>query len=339
MKAIFSVLFLFMTASISTCFSSKAQIPMKFPPKLIAGDTIALISPASSQRTETIDSAISVLRTWGLVAECMPHAKGRNFGSYPAADDERLADLIEAFSNPKYKAILCTRGGYGCNHLIEHVDRRIIANNPKWLIGYSDISALHALMRSAGVASIHGPMTSHIVSEPDSDTAVVAMKRILFEGLPVEYGSDPAPYDHFGSATGRLVGGNLMVLNGLSGSQFDMLDAGKEEPVILFIEDVSEKIYAIERVLIRLHLSGVLDRVDGIIIGQFTDYERDDNFSTMESMIYTWLQRWGYYDKPNFPIAFNSPVGHVTKNYPLVEGAMSTLTVNHDGASLLMKAE
>lgn len=312
---------------------------MKFPQSLHQGDTIALISPASSQRTETIDSAIAVLRTWGLEAECMPHAKGRNFGSYPATDEERLSDLVEAFSNPKYKAILCTRGGYGCNHLIEHVDRRIISNNPKWLIGYSDISALHALMRSAGVASIHGPMTSHIANEPDSDQSIVYMKQILFDGLPVEYHADPAPYDHFGKATGRLVGGNLMVLNGLSGTKFDMLDAGKDEPVILFIEDISEKIYAIERVLIRLHLSGVLDRVDGIIVGQFTDYNHDDNFSSMESMIYTWLRRWGYYDKKDFPIVFNFPVGHVTKNYPMVEGAMSTLTVNHDGATLLMEAE
>lgn len=320
-------------------YQVKAQIPMKFPQSLSPGDTIALISPASSQRTETIDSAIAVLRTWGLEAECLPHAKGRNFGSYPATDEERLADLVEAFSNPKYKAIMCTRGGYGCNHLIEHVDRRIIANNPKWLIGYSDISALHALMRSAGVASIHGPMTSHIANEPDSDRTVQYMKQILFEGLPIEYRSDPAPYDHFGTATGRLVGGNLMVLNGLSGSKFDMLDAGRDEPVILFIEDISEKIYAIERVLIRLHLSGVLDRVQGIIVGQFTEYTHDDNFSTMESMIYTWLRRWGYYQKENFPIAFDFPVGHVTKNYPMVEGAMTTLTVNHDGATLLMEAE
>lgn len=335
-------LFLFLSALL--CFymfptTVKAQIPMKFPSSLQKGDTIALISPASSQRSETIDSAIEVLRTWGLEAECLPHAKGRNFGSYPATDQERLADLIEAFSNPKYKAIMCTRGGYGCNHLIEHVDRRIIVHNPKWLIGYSDISALHALMRSAGVASIHGPMTSHIATEPDSDASVVYMKRILFDGLPLEYHSDPAPYDHFGKASGRLVGGNLMVLNGLSGSQFDMLEAGSQEPVILFIEDISEKIYAIERVLIRLHLSGALDRVQGIIVGQFTDYTHDDNFSSMESMIYTWLRKWGYYEKKDFPIAFNFPVGHVTKNYPLVEGAMSTLTVNYDGATLLMEAD
>lgn len=335
MKSTISVLFFLLIA----CISVKAQLPMKFPSSLHRGDTIALISPASSQRTETIDSAIAVLRTWGLEAECLPHAKGRNFGSYPATDEQRLADIVEAFSNPKYKAILCTRGGYGCNHLIEHIDRRLIANNPKWLIGYSDISALHALMRTAGVASMHAPMTSHIANEPDSDEVVVAMKKILFDGLPIQYNADPAPYDHFGSAKGRLIGGNLMVLNGLSGSDFDMLDAGKEEPVILFIEDISEKIYAIERVLIRLHLSGVLNRVQGIIIGQFTEYQPDDNFSSMESMIYTLLQRWGYYDKKNFPIAFNFPVGHVTKNFPMVEGAMSTLTVGTDGATLLMEAD
>lgn len=339
MKTFFLPLLLAALACCITSFNANAQTPMKFPSSLQKGDTIALISPASSQRTETIDSAIEVLRTWGLEAECLPHAKGRNFGSYPATDEERLSDLVEAFSNPKYKAILCTRGGYGCNHLLEHVDRRIIANNPKWLIGYSDISALHALMRSSGVASIHGPMTSHIVNEPDSDQSIVYMKQILFEGLPVEYRSDPAPYDHFGKATGRLIGGNLMVLNGLSGTKFDMLDAGKDEPVILFIEDISEKIYAIERVLIRLHLSGVLDRVDGIIIGQFTDYKFDDNFSSMESMIYTWLRRWGYYEKKDFPIAFNFPVGHVTRNFPLVEGSMATLSVGHDGATLLMEAE
>lgn len=326
-------------AAVLTAATAQAQLPMQFPPSLQPGDTIAIITPSSSQYTETIQQAIEALKDWGLVAEPLHHAMGKNYGSYAAEPELRAADLTEAFANPRYKAVLCARGGYGAVQVIPQIDRRVIAHNPKWLIGFSDITAVHALMRTAGVASIHGPMTSQLAKEGTSDPSLQAMHRILFEGLPAEATAPPAPYDHYGTATGRLVGGNLAVLNGLAQTPYDMLGAMAQEPCILFIEDVGERIYAVERMLMRLHLSGLLQQARGLVFGQFTEYTPDENFSSMESMIYTWLCRWGYYDRPGFPIAFKFPVGHVTDNAPLVVGSEATLTVGDHGATLTMRAD
>lgn len=329
MKPIIVLLALCMTcAQCATSQSIKAPESIKVPAPLSKGSRIALITPGWAQQSDIIDSAIIKLREHGFVPVVMKHTYGNNFGSFPASDEERASDIMEAFANDSIDAILCTRGGYGTVRLLPLLDKGVINDNPKWLIGYSDISDLHAFMYHAGVASLHGPMTSHIAGEPDTNEASRHLFQILSNPLPMQYKVAPSPYNKSGSAKGRLVGGNLLCINGLAETPYDILMPGEDEDVILFIEDVGEKIYAIERVLMRMHLNGSLKRIKGLIIGQFTEYGHSQDFNTMEEMIYYWLKKWGYYEKDNpMPIVFNFPVGHVSENYPMPVGVMTELSV------------
>ncbi len=295
-----------------------------------------MVTPASSQPDMLIDSAISKLREHGFEPVVMPHAYGKEFGSYPASDEARAADIMSAFSNDSIDAILCTRGGYGTVRLLPMLDKEIIYNNPKWLIGYSDISDLHSFLYHAGVASIHGPMTSHLAQEPDSIAATQYLYQLLSTRLPLRYDVATSRYNKHGNAKGRLVGGNLMCINGLAETPYDVMMPSDDEDVILFIEDVGEKIYAIERVLMRMHLNGSLKHLKGIIVGQFTEYSPSEDFQSMEDMMYYWLKKWGYYDNDNpIPIVFEFPVGHVTNNYPMPIGTMATLSVNDEGTTII----
>lgn len=316
-----------------------AQMDNVIIPKSIKeGSKIAIITPASSVKDAVIDTAVEKLRERGYEPVVYPHAYGRNFGTHPASDEDRAADLVNAFSDPEIDAILCTRGGYGTVRMLPMLNMDVIRNNPKWLIGYSDISDLHALMYKAGVASIHGPMCGHLAKEPDSIPPTQYLFQVLTEGLPVTYELPANDYNKPGSARGRLVGGNLLTINGLSETPYDIMNIGEDEDVILFIEDVSEQIYAIERVLMRMHYSGLLSKVKGFIVGQFTEYRPSEDFETMEDMIYYWLKKWGYYNESSpMPIVFDFPTGHVTENYPMIVSADTELTVTPYGSTLTFR--
>ncbi|MCF0164338.1 MAG: LD-carboxypeptidase, partial [Bacteroidales bacterium] len=216
------------------------------PASVRPGDTIAIVTPASAMESRYIDSLIEKLHNRGFKTKVMPHAYGNEFGTYPADDDKRLADIMDAFKDSEVKAILCSRGGYGMVHLLPHLDADTILKNPKWFVGFSDISDMHAYLHHLGVASMHGPMAAHIVDEPDNDTATNLLFKYLSEGLPQKVEIAPHKYNHNGTAKGRLVGGNLLTLTGLAETPYDVLNACRNEDAILFIEDVSEQIYAVE---------------------------------------------------------------------------------------------
>ena len=299
---------------------------MQVPPSLTRGEKVAILSPASVVKAEYIDGAADFLRSEGFEPMVMPHAKGPASGSYAASDANRLSDILEAYKDPSIRAILCARGGYGCNHLLPLIPPALIASNPKWLIGFSDISALHALSQHAGVVSLHSPMAKHLSTLPPDDISTRCMMRILTEGLPLQYDVPAHPLSTPGEAEGVLIGGNLAVINGLSDTPFDPLRI--PGPKILFIEDISEAIYAVERMLIRLQLSGRLSEVTGIIAGHFTEYRPDRNFQTMEEMISQLLgNQNSAFHIPHIPIALGFPAGHTDHNLPLPLGARAKLTV------------
>ncbi len=313
------------------------------PPLLHPGDHIAIISPATIVNPDYIDGACRHLRREGFVPVVMPHAKGDACGSYAASDADRLSDLIEAYRRPEIKAILCARGGYGCNHLLPRIPFELLRDNPKWLIGFSDISALHALSLRAGLMSLHAPMAKHLTLLPDDHYTTQALFDILRKGLPHTYTIPSSPLSKPGTAQGILVGGNLAVINGLAATPFDPLapDAadniipGKDTPVILLIEDISEAIYAVERMLIRLILSDTIFRIKGLIIGQFTEYRPDLNFTDMESMISRLLADFA--PDLKIPIAYQFPVGHVDENLPIPLGSMATLAITPTTTTLTMQ--
>lgn len=320
-------------------FNLSERIPMDgkciVPETLNAGDVVAIVSPATVVKEEYIDGACEFLRSEGLTPRVMPHAKGPSCGSFASSDAERLSDLGAAFRDPEVKAILCARGGYGCNHLLEGLGPSLVRENPKWLIGFSDVSALHALSMRAGVVSLHAPMAKHLATLEPDQYCTRSLMRVLTRGLPIEYIVPPHSLNRTGEAEGMLIGGNLAVINGLADTPYDPFriceERGERHP-ILFIEDISEAIYAVERMLIRLHLGGRLKTLGGLIAGAFTEYKPDRNYGDMESMISDVVERYGY----TFPVAFGFPAGHTDDNLPLPLGAQARLSVTKEGTVLTL---
>ena len=289
---------------------------MIFPAPLKKGDKIAIVSPASHIKPEYVDGAVQVISQMGYEPVVSVHCKGEH-GSYSGTIEERLGDFMEALHNPDVKAILCSRGGYGVVHLLEYLDADDMAANAKWVIGFSDISALHAAMVNAGVVSVHASMAKHLTQFGVDDEATVALFNILQGKLPT-YQTPSHAFNKPGTASGTLTGGNMAVLCGLLDTDFDLLSRGD----ILFIEDVGEEVYKIERMLYNLRLSGVLPMIKGLIVGRFTDYRNPDgNGDSMEQMVKRMVEPY------DIPVAFDFPVGHVDENMPLIEGAQVTLTV------------
>ena len=309
---------------------------MIYPDLLKPGDKIAIISPATVVKEEYIDGAAEFLRRMGLEPVVMPHAKGPAHGTFAASEADRVADLKAALHDPEVKAILCARGGYGCVHLLRHFTDDEIRDNAKWIIGFSDVSALHALWHRAGVASIHGPMAKHMVEEGDGHHATKSLLRLLMEDHGMDYDLSGSPLNRPGEGRGRLLGGNLAVLDGLASTDCDMLTGDDPDGVILFVEDIAEPIYKVERIMNRLILSGAVGKLKGLIIGQFTEYKPDRNFPNMEEMIHALLLN---HHVEGIPVAFCFPVGHVSDNIPLVEGACVELSVTSDGVKLRSTAE
>lgn len=286
------------------------------PPPLLPGDTVAIVSPAGAVAQERVDSAVQVLRQQGWRPVVYPHALGRK-GIYSGTAAERFSDLSAALSDPSVKAIFCSRGGYGAVHLLEDLDTIPFEDNPRWLIGFSDISALHALTGKHGLASIHGPMSRHISENGGDNQSASALFNILRTGK-VDYTFPADTLDRNGAAEGRLVGGNFAVLQALIGTRFDIFKSG----IILLIEDIAEPIYKIERFFYQLKISGVLPKLSGLIVGDFTDCPTDSTFVSMQRMIADMVAEYDY------PVAFNIPIGHGEISMPVILNAPATLTVN-----------
>jgi len=292
------------------------------PAPLKTGDKMVILSPSGATNHENVHEAARVLEEHGLRVSVMPHALGRN-GSYSGSYSERMGDLTDALSDPEVKAIMCSRGGYGAVHLLETLDELPLRENAKWIIGFSDISCLHALMTRHGIASIHAPMTKHIAATGGEDEDTRALLGML-RGEKQQYHFAPHAYNRTGTVSGILVGGNMAVLSGLMGTPFDIYGHGD----VIFIEDVSEPVYKVERMMYQLELAGVFRRIKGLIVGRFTNYSADADSETMEEMIHRIVSPYG------FPVAFEAPVGHVDHNVPLMESGNVTLEVTPVGVTI-----
>ena len=230
-----------------------------------------------------------------------------------------------ALLDPTIRAIICSRGGYGCVHLLPHLADIDLTADPKWLVGFSDVTALHALMQSQGVASVHGSMTKHLAAHSGNDYCSQILFDILRGGRP-QYEWESHQYNRCGHATGQIVGGNFAVMQALVGTPYDIIRPDS----ILFIEDISEPIYKVERMLWQMKLSGVLGSLRALIFGQFTNYQPDANYPDMETMIHNLLA------DIDLPVAFNAPIGHIAANYPIIEGAAAELSITTTGVTLKM---
>ena len=303
---------------------------------------VALIGPATRIKPEIVEGLVRLYEEYpdempGSELIVYPSVLDENAtGSYAASLAQRIADFTDAWSREDVDLVICARGGYGCVHMLDYLDPEFIAAHPKWLVGFSDVSALHALLYKSGVASIHGGMAKQLVENTDSGFGCYrkVFKDLVESSCPEhEYRVDAHPYNIPGEGRGVLLGGNLAVLNGLGGTPFDIMGESLKKDVILFLEDVSEPIYAVERMLYRLHLQGVIGKVKGILVGQFTDWQPDRNHESMYDMIHERIEEWGV----ACPVAFDFPVGHNDRNVPLVEGSEVCLSVNSNNVFLSKK--
>lgn len=292
------------------------------PPYLHEGDKVVIVSPSGKIDKAFLKGAVRRLKAWGLNPVLSKHAAGSN-GAYAGTISQRLDDLQQAMDDPDARAILCSRGGYGAVHLVGKLQFERFRQSPKWLIGFSDITALHNLWQHEGFASLHAPMARHLTVEPEDDFCTQALHNILTgtfatPDTPHGYTCETHKLNRRGTTKGTLRGGNLAVFYGLRGTPYDI----PAEGTVLFIEDIGERPHAIERMMYNLRLGGILEHLAGLIIGQFTEYEEKkqlgkDLYGALADLVKDY----------DYPVCFNFPVGHVTRNLPLINGTPVQLEV------------
>lgn len=302
----------------------KAQ-DLKRPDFLKPGDKVAILSPASLPDEGFVTATEEVFQRWGYQTVRGAHVLQKGFGTFAGSRENRKEDMIQALTDPEIKAIICSRGGYGAIQEMQEIPFKMIADNPKWIVGYSDITVVHSAWVNSGVMSIHGHMGEHLMNYQGKDSCSLALKGILEGNLPT-YTIPSHPMNHKGEATGMLVGGNLSVMCGMTGSYLDFFN--RTEDLILFLEDVEESFDHVDRYLNLLKINGELARLKGIIVGQFTHYTQNGDYPDMNYVFEQNLKDLG------IPVIYNFPVGHVDQNYPLIEGAKIQMTVGESESSV-----
>ena len=298
---------------------------MKTPKYLTKGNRIAIVSPAGYINPDFVASAEAYLKSAGYEVEIGPHCLDRH-NQMASTDEQRLADLQQAIDNPKVDAILCSRGGYGVNHIIDKIDMSQFEKNPKWIMGFSDITNLHILANKHGVRSLHCQMAKAIHNNPDADCIKNIFK--ILEGEKVSYTFAPNELNRKGIAEGELIGGNLSIIYSLQGTDF-AIDCDDK---ILFIEDLNEYLYHLDRMMLNLKMSGKLAKLRGIVVGTFSDMK--DNASPFGKTAYEIVK--AHTDEYSYPVGFGIPVGHIDDNQPLVEGGQYRIEISDATCSLKM---
>lgn len=298
---------------------------MTAPPKLNTGDRVAIVSPAGKVKRENILISVRVLVKWGL-KPVLGHSVFGSSYNFAGTDEERLADLQQMLDDPGVRAIFCARGGYGSVRVIDTLDFSGFLNHPKWIIGFSDITVFHSHIHSNfGIRTIHGPMPNSMYREEDGHIA--CLRRILFgESLPSICGASDSRLNRTGHCSGILTGGNLAVLCSLLGSNSDIMTKEK----ILFLEDVGEHLYRIDRMVLALKRAGKLAGLAGMVVGGFTEIQdTEEEFGrSAYGIIKDAVSEYGY------PVAYGFPAGHIDGNMPLVFGQEAMLKVTKDRGEL-----
>ena len=294
------------------------------PPILIPGDTIGITCPAGSIPLEKVQNCILTLEKWGFKVKL-----GKTVGSkkdcFSASDTERAAELQQMLDDVNIKAVLCARGGYGLSRIIDHINFSGFNQNPKWVIGFSDITVLHAAIQKQNTMSIHGPMAAAFNKGAEGEIYIQSLKNcLLCENQIIN--AAPHLLNKQGTATANLIGGNLCMIAHLIGSKNAMNTMGK----ILFIEDVGEAHYNIDRLIIQCKNAGILDDLAGLVVGGFTELK--DNATDFGATAYEIIH--AHISNFNYPVCFDFPISHALENFAVMEGATYTLEVTKEGSIL-----
>ncbi|RZJ73228.1 LD-carboxypeptidase [Flavobacterium sp.] len=292
------------------------------PPALKKGDTIALIATARKVDAINLQPAIDLFKSWGLNV-VLGKSIGKSENQLAGPDWQRATDLQEMLDNPSIKAIVGAKGGYGTVRIIDRVNFDNFKKKPKWIVGFSDMTVLHSHMNALGFQTIHGLVG--VSAKNATDAAKESLKKALFGQKP-EYEISAHPYNKKGKAKGELVGGNLSVLYSILGSKSEADVKGK----ILFIEDLDEYLYHIDRMLFNLKRSGYFDNVKAVIIGGMT--EMNDNDIPWGKDAFQIAQ--DIFKDYDFPVIYNFPAGHIRDNRALIIGGTVSIDVSAAGSTV-----
>lgn len=289
------------------------------PPYLEKGDTIGIVCPSGYMPVEKASECIRVINEeWGFQTK-VGKTLGNQFNYFSGTDEERLNDFQQMLDDEQVKAILCARGGYGLSRIIDRMNFKKFKKQPKWIIGYSDVTILHShLYSNFYISSIHSPMAAAF-NDAGYISRFVQSLRSALEGKKLRYSCEPHEFNKRGEAIGELVGGNLSLLAHLIGTDSDIKTRGR----ILFLEDVGEYLYNIDRMMYQLKRSGKLSKLAGLIIGGFIDNKDTERpfGQTAYEIIHDVVKEYDY------PVCFDFPVSHGKENYALKIGVGYKLKV------------
>jgi muramoyltetrapeptide carboxypeptidase len=300
---------------------------MVIPPFLKRGDKIGIVSTASKIDRKVVEPAIGLLHSLGYLVEIGDHTFS-TFHQFSSTDAERASDLQIMLDNPEIKAIICSRGGYGSLRTLELINFQKFIQNPKWIIGFSDVTVLHSKLNILEIASVHGVMPKYFFQEEKpSPSFKILMDAIT--GQPLTYTIPPDANNRNGNVTGQLVGGNLSILYSLRGTPYDIDTTGK----ILFIEDLGEYLYHLDRMMMNLKTGGKLEHLSGLLVGNFTGMkDQDEPFGkSVEEIIFEAVADY------NFPVAFQFPGGHSAENFSLKLGVETHIEITNSGSVIHQK--
>lgn len=295
---------------------------LKAPPFLQVGDKIAITAPASKLERHTIQIALEILQNWGLNVE-VGATVGSGYFTFSDTTENRATEYQKYLDSPEIKLILSARGGYGCSKFIDSLDFSKFLQNPKWIVGFSDITALLMKVQSFDYQAIHGVMAKTMVYDHLSNES---LKNVLFGGK-INYDFEKREFNRSGKANGEAIGGNLALLAHNVGSASDFTFGGK----ILFLEDIGEQYYNLDRMLLQLGRAGKLENLSGIVLGDFSDSKdnSDDPFGkTIEEIVMEHVSKYKY------PVAFGFPFGHENRNLAIRMGEMLQLDVNQTNVNI-----
>jgi muramoyltetrapeptide carboxypeptidase len=318
--SLYKFLFLFL---ILQSYNSKANTLMITPPILQKGDTIAILATARKNIDDNLKPAIDLLHSWGLEV-IIGNTIGLDDNQLAGTDEQRAVDFQQQLDNPNIKGIWCVKGGYGTVRIIDLLDFTKFKQNPKWIIGFSDITVLHNHLNTMGFKSIHAIMP---ISIPKASAAAIASLKLALFGGQLTYQIAADEMNQIGTATAELVGGNLSILYSLLGSK-SAIDCKDK---ILFIEDLDEYLYHIDRMMMNLKRNGCLESIKGIIVGSMSKM-RDNEIPWGKTAVQIIQDVTKTY---NIPILYSFPAGHIHDNRALILGSKVTLNVGKDSSSVI----
>lgn len=294
------------------------------PPYLKKNDRVVVVAPARKPERESVEAALQTLRSWGMEVTTGDHLWADEHQYLSATDDHRLHDLQAALDDEAVRAVICARGGYGTSRLIDRLSFDRFMKNPKWVVGFSDITALHLKLQSIGVQSIHGIMPV-LFPKYDAADSIESLRETLF-GEPPFIGFPASEYNVAGDTSGVIVGGNLSLLVDSLGTSSEIETSGR----LLFIEEVDEYHYKLDRMLVQLKRAGKLEGIKGLVVGHMTSIKDP---ALPFGQAYQELVRY-HTDSLGIPVAFNFPSGHENPNVSWICGGHASLHVAGDRSLL-----